>query len=137
MSINFSVVLWTVINFVVLMAALNFVLFRPLMKFMRERDEKIKRGRDAGAGADEKINAAKADFEKQISDANAVREKNERQKQSDDKKAKDKALAAALQRLEDEQNAKLLALENSEKNQEKRLEARTEELAKLIADKMI
>ena len=137
MSINFSVVFWTVLNFVVLMTALNFVLFRPLMKFMRERDEKIKRGKEAGAEAYEKINAAKEDFDKQIGTANAMLEKNERQRQNAEKTARDKALAAALQRLEDEQSARILVLENNEKNQEKRLEARTEELAKLIADKMI
>ena len=104
---------------------------------MRERDEKIKRGKEAGAEADEKINAAKEDFDKQIGTANAMLEKNERQRQNAEKTARDKALAAALQRLEDEQSARILVLENNEKNQEKRLEARTEELAKLIADKMI
>ena len=118
------------------MTALNFVLFRPLMKFMHERDEKIKRGKEAGAGAEEKINAAKADFDKQISAAIDMREKNERQRQIAEKQEREKALAAALQRLEDEQSARLLVLENNEKIQEKRLEARTEELARLIADKM-
>ena len=51
MSIDLSVFIWTIINFVVLMVLLNFVLFKPIHKILDERKERINSGLAAGEEA--------------------------------------------------------------------------------------
>ncbi len=41
MNINFSVLIWTMINFFILLLVLDRFLFRPLISFMRKRDARI------------------------------------------------------------------------------------------------
>ena len=45
MTIQFSVLLWTVITFCILMFLLNKFLFKPLLAFMDAREQKIARAR--------------------------------------------------------------------------------------------
>lgn len=45
MTIQYEVVIWTVINFALLFAVLYFLLFKPMLKVMDERRDKIERGR--------------------------------------------------------------------------------------------
>ncbi|MBR6593785.1 MAG: hypothetical protein IKK83_01180 [Clostridia bacterium] len=45
MTIQFEVVIWTVINFFLLYGVLHFLLFKPVLKVMDERDAKIKQGK--------------------------------------------------------------------------------------------
>ncbi len=45
MTIQFSVVIWTIINFILLYLVLNFLLFKPMLKFMDKRNDKINQGR--------------------------------------------------------------------------------------------
>lgn len=51
MSIDLSVFLWTIINFVVLMVLLNIFLFKPIHKILDERKERINSGLAAGEEA--------------------------------------------------------------------------------------
>ncbi len=51
MSIDSSVLIWTIINFLLLMLLLNRFLFRPLRSFMKARQEKIRAGEAAGEQA--------------------------------------------------------------------------------------
>ena len=46
MTIQISLVIWTIIGFVVLSLILNRFLFRPLLKVMDDRNEKIKAGEE-------------------------------------------------------------------------------------------
>lgn len=46
MTIQISLVIWTIIGFVVLSLILNHFLFKPLLKVMDERNEKIKAGEE-------------------------------------------------------------------------------------------
>ena len=49
MSVQLSVVIWTVINFCILMLVLWKLLFKPTLAFMDKRAEKIRRVRDEKA----------------------------------------------------------------------------------------
>ncbi|MBQ3405131.1 MAG: ATP synthase F0 subunit B [Oscillospiraceae bacterium] len=51
MTIEPSVLIWTIINFIVLMVVLNLILYKPLFKFMDERRERINQGINAGRRA--------------------------------------------------------------------------------------
>lgn len=44
MTIQYEVVIWTIINFALLFAVLYFLLFKPMLKVMDERRAKIERG---------------------------------------------------------------------------------------------
>lgn len=49
MQIDVSVLVWTIINFSVLMLLLGRFLFRPLIAHMKQRDAHVRQGMDAGA----------------------------------------------------------------------------------------
>lgn len=59
MTIQISVLIWTVITFCVLMFFLNRCLFRPLLAFMDAREEKIARARKQQEDAAFALEAAK------------------------------------------------------------------------------
>lgn len=44
MTIQLSVVIWTIINFILLYLVLHFLLFKPMLKVMDDRNAKIKQG---------------------------------------------------------------------------------------------
>ena len=61
MTIQISLVIWTIIGFTVLSLILNKYLFKPLLKVMDTRDEKIRAGkeeRQAAVEREEKIRKA-------------------------------------------------------------------------------
>ncbi len=61
MTIQVSLIIWTVIGFTTLSLLLNHFLFKPLQKVMDERNEKIRNGeaeREAGIARQEKIRKA-------------------------------------------------------------------------------
>lgn len=55
MSIDSSVLIWTMINFLLLMLLLNRFLFRPMRSFMKARREKIRAGQEAGSAARQQL----------------------------------------------------------------------------------
>ena len=59
MSIDFSVLIWTIITFLLLMVLLHFTLFRPLRSFMAKRQQEIDAGVEAGEQAQEALEAQK------------------------------------------------------------------------------
>ena len=62
MTIQISLVIWTVIGFVTLSLILNKFLFKPLLSLMDAREEKIKKGeaeRQAAIEREEKIRKAR------------------------------------------------------------------------------
>ncbi len=71
MSIDFSVLIWTVINFLITMVLLNLLLYRPLRSFMRSRDEQIKEGIAAGKAARDALEAQMRDYEAQLQNLSA------------------------------------------------------------------
>lgn len=71
MTIQLDVVVWTIINFVLLFAVLHFLLFKPMLKVMDARNDKIKQGRSLAA----KRKAAQAENEEKAAAYRAQREK--------------------------------------------------------------
>ena len=51
MSIDFSVLIWTILSFLLLIVLLNFTLYKPLRSFMAKRQQEIDEGIAAGAEA--------------------------------------------------------------------------------------
>ena len=62
MSIDVSVLLWTIINFIVLMVLLNIFLFKPVHKILDERKERI----DSGLAAGEQARQAKRENDERL-----------------------------------------------------------------------
>ena len=60
MSIDFSVLIWTIITFLLLIVLLNFTLYKPLRSFMAKRQQEIDEGVAAGKEAQALLNAQKA-----------------------------------------------------------------------------
>lgn len=54
MSLDLSVIVWTILTFGVLMLVLNRFLFRPVRAFMQQRQERIDRGLAAAQAAGDK-----------------------------------------------------------------------------------
>ncbi|MBQ0109644.1 MAG: hypothetical protein KBS44_05140, partial [Clostridiales bacterium] len=62
MSIQLNVVIWTVINFCLLMLVLNFLLFKPLLAFMDKRNAKIENAKNLVSERENKKKEAEAFF---------------------------------------------------------------------------
>lgn len=60
MSIDFSVLIWTIITFLLLIVLLNFTLYKPLRSFMAKRQQEIDQGVAAGKEAQALLDAQKA-----------------------------------------------------------------------------
>ena len=62
MSIDISLLVWTIFNFFVLMLLLNHFLYKPLLNFMRERRQRIDAGIEAGRLSQQHLLEAEQDF---------------------------------------------------------------------------
>ena len=75
MSIDISVLIWTVICFLVLMFALTKLLFKPLLKVMHERQEKIASGIAAGEQAEAELEKRRLEHEEELERLKAEQER--------------------------------------------------------------
>ena len=71
MRIDPSTVVWVIINFVILALLLNRFLFKPLLTFMRERQEKIDAGLAAGQRAQSDLEQKQAELADRLARARA------------------------------------------------------------------
>lgn len=71
MTIQFEVVIWTVINFFLLYAVLHFLLFKPVLKVMDGREAKIKQGKAIIAAGEQRV----AERQAAVADYDATRDK--------------------------------------------------------------
>lgn len=55
MSINVSEVIWTIFNFCVLCVLLNFFLYRPIIRFMDQRRERVEAGKKEKDEAEQQL----------------------------------------------------------------------------------
>ncbi len=104
MNIQPSVILWTIICFVILMLILNNLLFKPVLRVMDERRERIKKAADKKA--DQERQAAKRRSERQEEEAALQIEAKKRVKEeieairADSRKAVDEARDERLHALD-------------------------------------
>ena len=78
MNIQFSVVIWTVICFLVLMAVLKFLLFTPVLELLDKRKEKInnarlKKEKEAEIIKEHEIRLSIIEEDKKIQQANLIK----------------------------------------------------------------
>jgi len=71
MSINVSELIWTIINFVVLYFLLNHFLYKPVRRFVDQRNAKIQAGLDAEAEAQQALEAQEAQLQEALSQQHA------------------------------------------------------------------
>lgn len=137
LSINIWEILWTIVNFLILYFLLKRFLYKPIMKFVDERQAKIDAGRSRGqaaqdiAGSDDKI----------LSDK--IAESRRRAKEILDSSAKE----SGRRRAETLQRARAEAGKFKNRSEEElsvryatdraALEAHEDELAKLLADSIL
>jgi len=102
MTIQYEVVIWTVINFVLLFGVLYFLLFKPTLKTMDSRREKIERGK----AKREELSALASEAEQKRKTAaeSAARLRRERA----EKEYEDAARNCEEQRLSAEAESKML-----------------------------
>lgn len=91
MKIDVSIVIWTVVNFTVFMLLLNRFLFKPLLKFMDERQKRI----DDGISAGEQAKRAMEESERELGAALGKRRHDEMMRAEE---TAAQALAAAQER---------------------------------------
>lgn len=136
MSINFSVVIWTIINFCVLLAALNFVLYKPLLRFVRQREEKNEQGIMAGKNADARFEEIKNENRERFENMRREEQKETEEILHRARADKRRSIAEMNERLDREYRDGLEKLANDEKAAESELDTKLGVLSKIIADKV-
>lgn len=69
MEINFSEMIWTIINFIVLLAILNKFLYKPLMNMLEKRSEEIAGNLSSASAAKDEAQAMLVQYRQQLEEA--------------------------------------------------------------------
>ncbi|MBR6405864.1 MAG: ATP synthase F0 subunit B [Lachnospiraceae bacterium] len=69
LNIDFVQILLHMLNFVILAGGLSLILFKPVQKFMKEREERFKKAKEENEIAAEENAALKAEYETKLRDA--------------------------------------------------------------------
>lgn len=137
LSINFSELVWTIINFFLLFFVLKRFLFNPISRFMDSRQARIDEGHEA------EREAAQAAAE------NEVRLLEERQEQREEarqlinnaaqaaQERRDQAVLQAQNKAGDAARLAGEALEEQRRRETEQLAAREDELAALLAQRLL
>ena len=137
LSINFSELFWGIFNFFLLLFLLNRFLYKPLIKFMDDRKARIDAGLDEEKKAleEEQTNndGIEAALDEKRVEAKSIIEK----AGAEDKVSHSQAISEARS---DAEKTVLDARENAakvEKQLEERVKQQSQELARLLADKLL
>lgn len=137
LSINFSELFWGIFNFFLLLFLLNRFLYKPLIKFMDERKARIDEGLDeekkALEGEQANNDGIEAALDEKRVEAKSIIEK----AGAENKASHSQAISEARS---DAEKTVLDARENAakvEKQLEERVKQQSQELARLLADKLL
>ena len=137
LSINFSELFWGIFNFFLLLFLLNRFLYKPLIKFMDDRKARIDAGLDEEKKAleEEQTNndGIEAALDEKRIEAKSIIEK----AGAEDKASHSQVISEARS---DAEKTVLDARENAakvEKQLEERVKQQSQELARLLADKLL
>lgn len=137
LSINFSELFWGIFNFFLLLFLLNRFLYKPLIKFMDERKARIDAGLEEEKKAleEEKANneGIAALLDEKRGEAKALIEK----AGAEDKASHSQAISAARSDAEQTVRAARENAVNGEKQAEEHIRQQSQELARLLADKLL
>ena len=137
LSINFSELFWGIFNFFLLLFLLNRFLYKPLIKFMDDRKARIDAGLDEEKKALEEEQANNDGIEAAL-DEKRIEAKSIIEKSGDEDKASHSQ--AISEARSDAEKTVLDARENAakvEKQLEERVKQQSQELAQLLADKLL
>ena len=137
LSINPSELIWTIINFFLMLFLLKHFLYTPVSEFMEKRQAKIDAGRAEERRAEEEMNANRERLasEKAESRRQAAQLLNDTQAQDDERTAA--ALAAAKTEAAATLQSGEAALDALGEREEAELEAHKAELSALLASQLL
>ena len=137
LSINPSELIWTVICFFALLFLLKRFLYTPLMRFMDERDARVRAGLDERRRMDETLeeNARRLEDE-QAQEWQEARSLLEKQRQDDDRRRAERVQQARQQAVETEKAAQQSA-DQLRQNAAEELSQRREALGVSLAERLL
>ena len=137
LSINFSELFWGIFNFFLLLFLLNRFLYKPLIKFMDDRKARIDAGLDEEKKALEEEQANNDGIEAALDEKRVEAKSIIEKAGSENKVSHSQAISEARS---DAEKTVLDARENAakvEKQLEERVKQQSQELARLLADKLL
>lgn len=137
LSINFSELFWGIFNFFLLLFLLNRFLYKPLIKFMDDRKARIDAGLDEEKKALEEEQANNDGIEAALDEKRVEAKSIIEKAGAEDKASHSQAISEARS---DAEKTVLDARENVakvEKQLEERVKQQSQELARLLADKLL
>ncbi len=137
LSINFSELFWGIFNFFLLLFLLNRFLYKPLIKFMDDRKARIDAGLDEEKKALEEEQANNDGIEAALDEKRVEAKSIIEKAGAEDKVSHSQAISEARS---DAEKTVLDAHENAakvEKQLEERVKQQSQELARLLADKLL
>jgi len=137
LSINFSELFWGIFNFFLLLFLLNRFLYKPLIKFMDERKARIDAGLDEEKKALEEEQANNDGIEAALDEKRVEAKSIIEKAGAEDKASHSQAISEARS---DAEKTVIDARENAakvEKQLEERVKQQSQELARLLADKLL
>ncbi len=137
LSINISELIWTVINFFLLLFLLKRFLYTPVIRFMEERDARVQAGlqaereaRSALEETEERLAGQKAEARRQAQEI-AARAEKESEAQSAE------ALQAAREQAGDRLRSGSEELAGQQKREESALQGEKDALAELLSRQLL
>lgn len=137
MTIQLSVLLWTIICFCLLMLILSKLLFGPMLKVMDERQEKIRRAGEkkqadalAYAQGQEALSAAQAEIARQGAQLAA-------EQVAEAEKHSAQSIADARRQSQEAMGAYALCLQQEAVEIKTKMDARRDSLVKAFADRLV
>lgn len=137
LSINFSELFWGIFNFFLLLFLLNRFLYKPLIKFMDDRKARIDAGLDEEKKALEEEQANNDGIEAALDEKRVEAKSIIEKAGAGNKVSHSQAISEARS---DAEKTVLDARENAakvEKQLEERVKQQSQELARLLADKLL
>ena len=137
LTLNISEVVWTIINFFLLLFLLNKLLYKPVISFREEREARIAAGHKAKADAETSIEQNNARLKAERDETAAKAKLSIANAKLSDDKAYNDVLAAA--KVNEPQLRKQIQAEISAQREElsKELEAKQAELVDVLAEHIL
>lgn len=137
LSINFSELFWGIFNFFLLLFLLNRFLYKPLIKFMDDRKARIDAGLDEEKKALEEEQANNDGIEAALDEKRIEAKSIIEKAGAEDKASHSQAISEARSDAEKTvRNARENAAK-SEKQADEHIRQQSQELARLLADKLL
>ena len=137
LSINISELIWTVINFVLLLLLLKHFLYKPICEFMDARQARIDEGLEKERAAQEELRAEDARQEEERQDARARARALLQQAEARNAEESAQAMLNAQQEVREADEQARAHLKADSRRKESILAAAEPTLAKLLAKQLL